>query len=170
MVIFDLRCEFLHEFEGWFKNSEELLVQQQSGLLTCPFCDSSNVTKKVTASKVGRKSNAISSTATDSQRLERATDAIPSSLKSNELVTGEASAQKFAELQNMLAKVHDYVDANFQDVGNRFADEAISMHHGDKEVENIKGTVNRAQMEQLVEEGVQALPLPPKPIDKKKIN
>lgn len=162
MIIYDLICEFQHEFEGWFKNSEDMLAQSENGLLTCPFCDSGNITKKVTAPKVNRKSNAVIDD--DKPSLPRA------GLNSKDMVTGNSSAKKFTELQTMLGKVHDYIDANFQDVGNRFADEAISMKRGEQETKNIKGTVSSEQMEELIDEGVQALPLPPKPIDKKKIN
>ena len=44
------------------------------------------------------------------------------------------------------------------------------MHKGDVEPKNIKGTATSEQMEELAEEGVAAAVLPPKPIDKKKIN
>ena len=62
MVIYDLCCEFEHEFEGWFKNNDEFIEQQRSGLLTCPYCDSGVVHKKLSAPKVARKSNTVSQT------------------------------------------------------------------------------------------------------------
>lgn len=162
MIIYDLTCEFEHEFEGWFKNSEDMLEQRRNGFLTCPFCDSGNITKKLAAPNVSRKSNAQSGKPT--------AETSDLNLTSKNMAIGNSSARKFTELQKMLGKVHDYIDANFQDVGNRFTEEAIGMQRGEKEVQNIKGTVNREQMKELAEEGVSALPLPPKPIDKKKIN
>ncbi len=167
MIIYDLTCEFQHAFEGWFKNSEDMLEQRENGLLTCPYCDSSNITKKVAAPKVNRKSNTLTVKANDAGQIS---GKVTKGLNSKDIVTAEGSAAKFAELQRMLGKVHDYVDVNFQDVGNRFAEEAISMHHGKTEEKNIKGTVSSQQMEELAEEGVAAVVLPPKPINKKKLN
>ena len=44
------------------------------------------------------------------------------------------------------------------------------MHKGEKEVGNIRGTASSDELKELAEEGVNALPLPAKPIDKKKLN
>jgi hypothetical protein len=45
MIIYDLVCDFNHSFEGWFKNADDMQVQQANGLLTCPVCDSDQVSK-----------------------------------------------------------------------------------------------------------------------------
>lgn len=172
MIIYDLSCEFDHAFEGWFENSDDMRQQQKDGLLTCPYCDSSNIRKKVAAPKISPKSNSSKAitqtvTANDAGQIR---GKVVKHLPAKDIVSVEGSAAKFAELQRMLGKVHDYVDANFQDVGTRFTEEAISIHNGETEAKNIKGTVTEKQMDQLVEEGVPAVALPPKPIDKKKLN
>lgn len=156
MVIYDLVCDANHEFEGWFKNAGDLLTQQEQGLLTCPVCDSVNIRKLVTAAKVTKKSNSSSSLATRSQTA---------------VATGsEPSSEKFKQLQQMLGQVHEFIDKNFEDVGNKFADEAISIHKGEKDPSNIRGTATKDQLKAMAEEGVEAIPLPPKPIDKNKLN
>lgn len=162
MVIFDLICDFQHEFEGWFRNSEELAHQQRSGLLTCPVCDSGHVKKKVSAPKVGKKSNSTPSV-------------IPNSASLDDKFMSDSSAavsskEAYGALQSMLKKVHDYVENNFEDVGSNFAEEAISMHKGEKEIANIRGTANINQLKELEEEGVAATPLPAKPVDKDTLN
>ena len=162
MVIYDLVCQYGHEFEGWFRNAEELVSQQESKILTCPFCNTESVTKKVTASKIARKSNS-------SQALQSAATNVGSSL-SNETDGVDMSAERFGKLQRMLGKVHDYVDKNFEDVGNRFAEEALSIHNGEKESANIRGTATQSEINDLEMEGVVALPLPEKPIAKKDLN
>ena len=162
MVIYDLVCQYVHEFEGWFRNAEELVSQQESKILTCPFCNTESVTKKVTASKIARKSNS-------SQALQSVATNVGSSL-SNETDGVDMSAERFGKLQTMLGKVHDYVDNNFEDVGNRFAEEALSIHNGEKESANIRGTATQSEINDLEMEGVVALPLPEKPIAKKDLN
>ena len=158
MVIFDLICDSQHEFEGWFKNSDELVSQQKNGMLICPVCESGEVHKKIAAPKLGKKSNA-------------STVAPKNSVSNPEsIVAGGGSKQAYAQLQKMLGKVHDFIDTNFEDVGNKFTDQALSMHKGEIEASNIRGTANQDQLKKLAKEGVTALPLPVKPVDKKKLN
>lgn len=170
MVIFDLICDSEHEFEGWFKNSQELVEQQASGLLTCPICDSGQVNKQVSAPKVGKKSN--SSVPSMPSNIKPSNSDNESQVNSVSVSGGSSVVknQAFGELQGMLKKVHDYVESNFKDVGNKFAEEAISMHKGEKESANIRGTASKDQLQALAEEGVTAVPLPDKPIDKDKLN
>lgn len=158
MVIYDLICDARHEFEGWFNNSDDLVSQQEKSLLRCPVCDSLVVSKKVTASKLFKKSN--STAVSDSQQRQ------------GQPVTNlnTSSVEAYGKLQSMLTKVHKYIDSNFKDVGNKFADEALSMHRGEKELDSIRGTATADELKGLADEGVTALPLPAKPIDKKKLN
>jgi len=155
MVIYDLVCEFEHEFEGWFKDSEELLTQQGNGLLQCPFCGSVNVIKKPTAAKLTKKSNTQTSLNDNQQSL---------------ITSDDSTSSDFQHVQQMLAHVHEFIDENFQDVGNKFAKQASDMHSGEQEPVNIKGTASRKELQELVDSGVDVLPVPPKPIDKKKLN
>jgi hypothetical protein len=46
-------------------------------------------------------------------------------------------------------------------VGERFTDEALAMHRGDIEQRPIRGQATLEQTEQLLDEGVALLPLPP---------
>jgi len=149
MVIYDLICDNSHDFEGWFKNVADFEQQQATGMLSCPFCESLSVTRKLTAPNVSRKSN--------------------SAPVKQEVAIG-GSAEAYTKLQSMLGKMHEFIDNNFEDVGNRFAEEALNIHKGDREKQNIKGTASKEEIKQLADEGVTALPIPPKPIDKKKLN
>jgi len=160
MVIYDLICDSQHQFEGWFKSSEDFASQRDSAILSCPVCDSLDVTKKAAAPKLGKKSN--STVVTQNNSL--------SSPKGTVANLNSSSAQAYDQLQNMLSKVHEFIDSNFEDVGNKFASEALSMHKGDKEVSNIRGTASADELKELAEEGVTALPIPEKPVEKKKLN
>lgn len=159
MVIYDLICDSRHEFEGWFKNSEDLVSQQDKAMLSCPICDSLEVTKKVAAPKIARKSNSTAASQTQ-------TSSVPEAVAN----LNAGSSEAYGHLQKMLSSVHKFIDSNFEDVGNKFANEALSMHRGEKEVSNIRGTASADQLKGLAEEGVTALPLPAKPVDKKKLN
>ena len=151
MVIFDLQCENHHQFEGWFKNSEDLESQKAKALLRCPVCETLAVEKKISGSKITKKSNNSSSSSTA-------------------VANANTDVQSYKQLQTALRKVHRHIDENFKDVGNQFADEALKIHRGEKDAENIRGIASKSELKELAEEGVSALPLPPKPVEKDKLN
>lgn len=148
MVIYDLCCENQHQFEGWFKDSEDMQQQVDKGILKCPVCGSDNVTKLPTAAKLGK--------------TKRQQDVA--------VMNDQQGLEQYQQAQKMLGKLHDYLDSNYVDVGNKFADEAIKMHNGEKEERNIRGTASGEQVSELNEAGVVTLPIPPKPVDKQKLN
>lgn len=158
MVIYDLICDARHEFEGWFNNSDDLVSQQEQALLRCPVCDSLAVSKKVAAPKLSKKSNSTLVGYSQQRQGQPVTN------------LNSSSVEAYSKLQSMLAQVHKYIESNFKDVGNKFADEALSMHRGDKELNSIRGTATAEELKGLADEGVTALPLPAKPVDKKKLN
>ena len=155
MVIYDLICVNGHTFEGWFDSLEDFEQQQVDSLLACPLCNTLSVSRKLAAPKLAKKSN-----------VEGESQAA----KSTQMLSAQGSPEEFGKLQKMLKQVHDYVDTNYEDVGSKFTEEAISMHRGEKEKAAIRGTANAKQVKKLADEGVSALPLPERPIDKKKIN
>lgn len=59
MIVFDLQCEAAHVFEAWFGSSADYDSQQARGLIACPFCDSTAITKAAMAPAVPAKSNRI---------------------------------------------------------------------------------------------------------------
>ena len=147
MVIYDLCCENQHQFEGWFKDSDDMQSQIDKGILSCPVCGSCEVTKLPTASKLSKASKQDVAVMHEKRSLE-----------------------EYQQMQKVLGKVHEYLDKNYTDVGNKFADEAIKMHRGEKEERNIRGTASNEQVTELHQAGVVTLPVPPKPLNKQKLN
>ena len=50
--------------------------------------------------------------------------------------------------------------ANTEDVGERFATEVRAMHYGDAEERAVRGQATPQQAIELIEEGIEVLPLP----------
>jgi hypothetical protein len=138
-VIYDLVCDAHHRFEGWFRSAEHYVEQADGGLVTCPQCGSSGVRKLPTASRV------------------------------NTLVPVKDSGRSSEDddAQARVAKLYDYIERNFDDVGTRFAEEARKMHYGEAEERQIRGQATAVEIKGLLEEGVSALPLP---LPKSKLN
>ena len=59
-----------------------------------------------------------------------------------------------------LKMLHQYIDKNFEDVGDKFAEVALKIHYGDEEKRNIKGTSTPQEEESLKEEGVKFIKVP----------
>lgn len=72
----------------------------------------------------------------------------------------------------MAAKVREHIRANFDYVGDKFADEARKIHAGESEERAIWGEATPEQARELAEEGIAAAPLPADlaPTPPKKLN
>lgn len=78
----------------------------------------------------------------------------PTVRSSDRAVPAEVAAAKVAaEIRQHIETTHDYV-------GDKFADEARSMYYGETETRPVWGEVTPEVAQELVEEGVPALPLP----------
>ena len=132
MIIFDLVCEYDHSFEGWFKNNNEFNSQQASGLLTCPVCDSENVVKVPSATNINFG-------------------------KQKEKLVKKASAQN--QQMALVQQVSKFIEKNFEDVGGQFSETAKKIHYGEEAERNIRGTATEEQTRELLEEGIDVVPV-----------
>ncbi len=85
------------------------------------------------------------------------------------LKPASAPAPERQRRQKILQMVHEHVERNYEDVGARFAEEARKMHYGESEQRNIRGAASWAEYQELRQEGIDALPLPGRPVDKDKL-
>lgn len=140
MIRYALSCIKTHDFEGWFSSSEDFERQRISGLVTCPVCDSAEVTKTLMAPSV--------STARKKDELR---------------VLAVEAAQKEAirKLKDVVAEIR----ANADDVGDRFAEEARKIHYGETEQRGIIGKASMDDAHALLEEGIEIAPIPVLPDD-----
>ncbi|MEP3439303.1 MAG: DUF1178 family protein [Hoeflea sp.] len=139
MIRFSLHCDKDHEFEGWFASSADFDGQSERGLVECPRCGSREVGKALMAPAVA---------------VSRDTPARPLAMD--------------PEKRDMMRKLRDMVKAvkqNSEDVGDRFADEARKIHHGEAEARGIIGQASKEDARSLVEEGIEIAPLPEFPED-----
>jgi hypothetical protein len=133
VIIYDLKCEKQHKFEGWFKDLAAFEEQKAGKLITCPLCGSSDVAM------------------------------VPSSIavmgKSRELKERKANLADLSPMK-MLEMINDFVAKNFDDVGERFAEVALKIHRGEEQKRNIRGVTTDKEDETLREEGVEFMKIP----------
>ncbi len=132
MIIYDLRCRDGHTFEGWFKDRGALDEQRGKSLIACPVCGDTNVVMVPSSVAVLGKEN--------HSPAERPPAGV-SPLK-------------------VLREFQEYVQKNFDDVGGKFAEVALRIHHGEEDGRNIRGTTTRSEEENLREEGVRFIKIP----------
>ncbi|MBC06676.1 DUF1178 family protein [Thalassospira sp.] len=136
MILFQLKCEHDHEFEGWFKDGATYEAQAADGDLSCPVCGTSNVGKALMAPRLRT-----------SRQKEVAAE------KQQQKAIAEAT-------QAAIAEIRKQVESNCENVGNKFAEEARKIHYGETEKRGIYGQASLKETAELVDEGIDVMALP----------
>jgi len=145
MKVLNLRCSNGHGFEGWFASDDEFMEQNGSGLLQCPLCADSVVTRMPSAPRLNLSG---------AREPEQAA------------ATTHATEVPAADLQALWLKTVRHVLSHTEDVGERFAEEARRIHYGEAPQRGIRGQVNAQQREELLDEGIEIIALPiPRALD-----
>lgn len=132
MIVYSLRCNKSHAFEGWFRDSEAFDEQSKAGKLVCPMCESHEIAKAPMAPSVR------------GTKIEK--------------LSAPVEMRKMTQFMTGLRK---YVTENAEYVGPRFAEEARKIHYGETDDRHIYGEATLNEAKELVEEGVDVAPLPP---------
>ena len=64
------------------------------------------------------------------------------------------------KLKKQLINLRNYVEKNCQYVGDRFAEEARTLHYDKKTSKGIYGKASLEETEQLIEEGIEVINIP----------
>jgi len=140
VIRYALACEKGHEFEGWFAGSDDFDNQLQRGFLSCPICNSLQVSKTLMAPSVS----------TARRKEERQT-----------LAMDAARKEALAKIREAVATIR----ASAEDVGDKFAEEARKIHYGEADERGIIGNASVQEAKALLEEGIDVAPLPLLPDD-----
>jgi hypothetical protein len=160
MKVLDLQCALGHRFEGWFGSQDDYDAQCARGLLTCPVCGGSEITKLLSAPRLNLGHGAAHEV-TPSANLSATPSATPSAPSNPGLAVSQTSDP--ATLQHMQAavmKMVQHVMAHTEDVGPKFAEEARKIHYGESQERHIRGQATREETESLIDEGIDVMALP----------
>jgi hypothetical protein len=141
MIKYRLICDTEHEFDGWFPNSKAFTKQKNNGQLTCPICDSKNVDKALMAPGINKSTNA--------RKLAR--------IREETLDTDQFMPA--SQASNVLKRIGRYVKKNFENVGDRFYEEAIKCEDGDRD-DRFYGTPSKEETDKLLEKGIDLFHVP----------
>lgn len=150
MIVFDLMCSRQHRFEGWFRSSDEFARQQSGGLLTCPQCNCSHVSKAPMAPAVPAKMNRAAPQAIGEGDDTRAKD---------KSATPDAVLPALVAAMTRLAEAQAKALERSTWVGDDFAERTRAIHYGEREEEQIHGRASPGEARALIEEGIAIAPL-----------
>jgi hypothetical protein len=156
MKVLDLQCRQGHSFEGWFGSQSDYDAQRARGLVTCPMCNDSEITKLLSAPRLNLGHGTAPVNTPSAPQVGAPSTASPEGTAMPVATDAHPVAQMQAALMHMVR----HVMANTEDVGTRFAEEARKIHYGEREERNIRGQATREETEALLDEGIDVLPLP----------
>jgi hypothetical protein len=133
MIVYPLRCAQGHDFEGWFASAQACEEQAADGRLQCPACSTTEVRKVLSAPHVHTGQGGVVQQGASQASLRR----------------------------DALGKLRDLILANTEDVGGKFAEIARRIHYKEEDARGIRGRVSLEEAEELRDEGVETLSLPP---------
>jgi hypothetical protein len=132
---FTLRCANDHEFESWFGGNDAYEKLVAANGIVCPECGTTDVEKALMAPRLSASAK------------KGGQEVLPPE-------KGVAAMPVEARVREALRQLQRTVEENSDYVGDRFADEALRIHHGETEARNIYGEATRDEHEKLSEEGV----------------
>jgi len=131
MIKYNLICNCGKTFESWFSSSSEFDSLCKKKIVKCIYCNSSLVKKTVMAPSLASKSNKI--------------------LKKTKLEK---------DIKKQLLNFRKYVEKNCKNVGDKFTQEARSIHYDKKTSQGIYGRATPEETSELLEEGIEVATVP----------
>lgn len=142
MKVLNLQCSHAHGFEGWFGSEDDFQDQLARGLVECPLCGDTGVSKLPSAPRLNLGASEPAAPAPAPQGKQ------------------EVMSSPNPQLQAAWMQLVKQVMAHTEDVGENFAEEARRIHYGESEERGIRGQASKEETQALLEEGINVLPLP----------
>lgn len=149
MIVYDLTCDQDHEFESWFKNSAAYDSLRKSRKVSCPVCASTKIRKAPMAPRISK--SGVKELAPPEAPAVTNT---PAEAESGDMASAMTKAvEAIKELQATIEKT-------FDNVGDKFPEEARKIHYGEADVRGIYGEATAEEAQELIEEGVDIAAVP----------
>ena len=134
MIKYNLKCENNHEFESWFSSSDEFDNLNKKKLLECIYCSSKSIEKSIMAPMV--------SLVNDNKKEFNSLENI------------------LKDEKNKLLKLRNYVEKNFEFVGDNFSRKVREVYYDKKNKRTFYGTTTPEERKELENEGIDLFTIP----------
>ena len=133
MIKYLLKCKSKHEFESWFSSSMEYERLKKKNFIECIFCKSKLIEKSIMSPNVVSKKNKVKNMIDN---------------------------KEFIKITKELKKVKEFVEKNFEFVGDNFATKARDIYYNENKNKNIYGMASKKEKKELLDEGVDLITIP----------
>jgi len=133
MIKYNLKCKHKHEFESWFLDSKEFEKLKSKKMIECIFCKTKSIEKSIMA---------------------------PNVLSQEQKQKNQKSKKYIKKIQKDLLKMRDFVEKNFEYVGNNFPREVRNVCYDKRKNKNIYGKATPEETQELEEEGIELTAIP----------
>jgi len=133
MIKYNLKCKHKHEFESWFLDSKEFEKLKSKKMIECIFCKTKSIEKSIMA---------------------------PSVLSQEQKQKNQKSIKYIKKIQKDLLKMRNFVEKNFEYVGNNFPREVRNVYYDKRKNKNIYGKATPKETQELEEEGIELTTIP----------
>ena len=130
MIKYNLKCTNKHEFESWFADSKEFERLKLKKMIKCAFCGVHTIQKSIMSPSVLNKEKNIKFT------------------------------KKIKKIRKDLIKMKNFVEKNFEYVGEDFPKEVRNIYYDNRKNKNIYGKATAEEAEDLKEEGIEVATIP----------
>ena len=122
MKVLNLQCAHQHDFEGWFGSEDDFQSQLTRGLVECPICGDTQITKQLSAPRLNlstsRRDREVpapaSAAASDSSAQAQAS---ARGEQAGSGATSSVTSMSPAQMQAAWLQAVQHVMANTEDVG-----------------------------------------------------
>ena len=133
MIKYNLKCKNKHEFEGWFADSKEFEKLKIKKMIECSYCGTKAIEKSIMS---------------------------PNILSNEEKKNISESTKNIKKIKDDLLKMRNFVEKNFEYVGNDFPREVRNIYYDKRKNKNIYGKASEEETEELKEEGIELTSIP----------
>ena len=133
MIKYNLKCKNKLEFESWFSDSKEFEKLKSKKMIECIFCKTKSIEKSIMA---------------------------PSGLSQEQKQKNQKSIKYIKKIQKNLSKMRNFVEKNFEYVGNNFPREVRNIYYDKRKNKNIYGKATPEETQELEEEGIELTKIP----------
>ena len=133
MIRYNLKCKNKHEFESWFSDSKEFEKLKSKKMIECIFCKTKSIEKSIMA---------------------------PNVLSQEQKQKDKKSIKYIKKIQKDLLKMRNFVEKNFEYVGNNFPREVRNVYYDKRKNKNIYGKATPEETQELEEEGIELATIP----------
>ena len=133
MIKYNLKCSNKHEFESWFADSKEFEKLKIKKMIECSYCGTKAIEKSIMS---------------------------PNILSNEEKKNISESTKNIKKIKDDLLKMRNFVEKNFEYVGNDFPREVRNIYYDKRKNKNIYGKASEEETEELKEEGIELTSIP----------